>query len=122
METITSWIEAVVGWFEIIPLRVWSILIGLFLSLFLTQFAKRVLPIGEWCKVRESETIYRLALRSFAFGVAFAATFSTWPADSAFRIYVALGVGLATPLFYQAATAIGYRLWSRLEDRLSGDP
>lgn len=122
METITSWITAIVGWFEIIPLRVWSIVMGLMISLLLTQFVKQVLPIGEWCKVRESERVYRLALRSFAFAVAFVATFSTWPADDVFRVYVAMGVGLATPVFYKVATSIAYRVWSKLEAKLSGDP
>lgn len=122
METITSWIEAVVGWFEIIPIRVWSIVIGLMVSLLLTQFVKSVFPIGLWCKVRQGETVYRTVLRSFAFFVAFAATFATWPSDDAFRIYVALGVGLATPVFYKVATSVAYRVWSNLEDRLSGDP
>lgn len=122
METIDNIILTAAGWFAVVPVQVWSILLGLVLSLLLTQFVKQVFPISEWCNVRENERIYRLALRSFAFVSASIATFATWPAESPFRIYVALAVGLATPLFYQVGTAIAYRVWSNLEARLSGDP
>jgi hypothetical protein len=122
MEMIDNIIQTAVGWFAIIPVQVWSILLGLVLSLLLTQFVKRVFPIAEWCNARKSERVYRLVLRSIAFFSASIATFATWPAGSAFRIYVAIAVGLATPIFYQVGTAIAYRVWANLEARLSGDP
>lgn len=122
METIDNIIQTAVGWFAIVPVQVWSITLGLVLSLLLTQFVKQVLPISEWCNARENERVYRLALRSFSFAAASIATFATWPEGSPFRIYVALSVGLATPMFYFVAVRVARRLWSNVEARLSGNP
>ena len=121
METITSTIETVVGWFEIIPLKLWSIILGLMLSLLFTQFVKRILPISQWCKAEKSERIYRLILRLIAFFVAFIATYATWPADP-FRVFIAISVGLASPVFYLVGTSIAYQIWFDLERKLSGHP
>ncbi len=123
METIDNIVQTAVGWFAIVPVQVWSILLGLVLSLLLTQFVKRALPIEVWCNAdRHGERVYRLAIQAIAFISATVATFATWPAESAFRIYVALSVGLATPMFYFVAVRVARRVWSNVEARLSGNP
>jgi len=120
MESITNGIQTANEWFALIPVEIWSIFSGLILSLFFTQFVKRVLPIDEWCKARNSEGLYRFTIRLIAFGTGFVATFYTWPGET-FRLFVALSVGFATPTFYLVGTKIAYKVWARLEDRLTGN-
>lgn len=123
METLDNIIQTAVGWFAIVPVQVWSIALGLVLSLLLTQFVKRALPIEVWLNAdRHGERAYRLAIQAIAFVSATVATFATWPVGSPFRVWVALAVGLATPMFYFVAVRVARRVWSDVEARLSGNP
>ena len=91
-----------------------SIILGLVVSIAGTQYAKRL----------EAFPSHRWAIRALALPLGFVATFFTWPIHelNAVRLFLALSVGLSSPLVYQGVTLALYWKWPQLEGKLSAQP
>lgn len=118
LETIDSWVVAIVGWFEIIPVQGWAILAGLFIGAMVTQWIKRNVPI-KILFPKMSIQVARLCIRSLALVASFTPTYFIWPADQ-YRFWAALAVGFGTPFVYRVCTFFCYKKWPTLEARFSG--
>ena len=96
-----------------------SILLGLALALAGSQWLKFVLLNTHWLPDPK-----RWIIKAMALPLGAVTTYVTWPGseDRGVQMAVALMVGLVAPYFYQLATALLYRLWPGLEERLSVDP
>lgn len=91
-----------------------SIILGLIVAIGGTQYIKRLdaFPSKKWL------------IRGLALPLGFATTYFTWPIHefSAVRFFLALAVGLSSPLIYQLVTRIIYSRWPLLEKSLSAQP
>jgi RsiW-degrading membrane proteinase PrsW (M82 family) len=122
METADNYFQTGMNWIDRMPIEFWAVVLGLVLSLLLTQFLKRMLPIEIWTDAKHSERNYRLTIQAIAFFSGAITTFVAWPTPGAFRILVAIAVGLATPIFYFVAVRVARKIWANVEARLSGNP
>lgn len=94
-----------------------AIFLGLIISWFGTQWLKFRLPLPDEWNVRR-----RWMVRLASLPLGFMPTFLLWPGLVRERALWALGVAFAAPTVYRLVTAILYRIWPDLENRLSVDP
>lgn len=96
-----------------------AIVVGLIVSLAFTQWVKFVLLHTPWLPDPR-----RWIVQAIALPIGAAATYVTLPDSIEWHIrgLVGLSVGAAAPYVYRVVTAVLYRLWPQLEQRLSVDP
>lgn len=96
-----------------------AVLIGLAVSLAGTQWLKFV-----FLRVARLPNPTVLGIRAMALPLGAAATFVVLPHEMEWivRAMIGLMVGLVAPYVYRLITAVLYRLWPDLEQRLSVDP
>jgi hypothetical protein len=117
MSHVESWLRTFFTVFEVALQHglAYSVLVGWVIAIGLTQWIKQL----PWT----SNNKWIIRLTALPFG--FLTTYSLWPIGPYFgavRIFTALAVGVSSPWIYQLVTAVLYKFWPHLEEKLSAAP
>jgi hypothetical protein len=117
IDTISTWIAAVVEWMDAIPITVWALIVGLVIGGAATQWVKMTFPVGIlFPKMPPAMQI--MYIRLIAFVLSFVPTFFIWPGENA--VWAATAVGFSSPTIYKILSVFIFKRWPELGERLSG--